>query len=70
MKSSSLLQSTLLLATSFGWAQAPDVILYNGKIFTSNPERLWAEALSIRGERISAVGTSDSIRPWTSARSC
>ena len=42
-------------------APAPDTVLVNGKIFTSNPEQPWAEALAIRGERIVAVGASDAI---------
>src|SRR5688572_21289754 len=43
------------------WAQAPDTILQNAKIFTSNAGQPWVEALAIRGERVSAFGASDLI---------
>jgi predicted amidohydrolase YtcJ len=43
-------------------AQAPDYILFNGKIFTADPEKPGAEAIAIRGDRILSVGTSASIR--------
>ncbi len=35
---------------------APDVILYNGKVFTSDPGRPWVRAVAVRGNRIQAVG--------------
>jgi predicted amidohydrolase YtcJ len=40
---------------------APDLILINGKIFTGDRVHPYAEALAIRGERISATGDSRSI---------
>ena len=44
-------------------AQAPaDLILLNGKIFTSDPSRLNVAALAIRDSRIQATGESDEIR--------
>lgn len=52
---------SLAVASCAGSSVAPDTILVNGKIFTSNTEQLWAEAIAIRGERIVAVGTSESI---------
>lgn len=36
-------------------------MLFNGKVFTSNSNHLYAEALAIRGERIVAVGSSKEI---------
>ena len=39
----------------------PDTMLVNGKVFTSNPDQPWVEAVAIRGERIIAVGTSQAI---------
>jgi predicted amidohydrolase YtcJ len=42
-------------------APAPDTILINGKVFTSNADQLWAEAIAIRGERIIAVATTDAV---------
>jgi len=41
---------------------APDLVLFNGKIFTSNEGRLYVQALAIRGDRILAVGDSDKIK--------
>lgn len=35
-----------------------EVVLFGGKIFTSNPEALWAEAVSIRAGRIRRVGSN------------
>ena len=45
----------------FGQESAPDLILVNGKIFTSNPSQPYVEAIAVRGERIVAVGTSKEI---------
>lgn len=42
-------------------SRAPDLVLLHGRIFTANAERPFAEALAITGERISAVGTTESI---------
>ncbi len=41
---------------------APDVILINGKIFTSDAAHPYVEALAIRGERITATGDSAKIK--------
>ncbi len=43
-------------------AAAPDVIFYNGKVFTSDSSRPWAEAVAVKGKRIVAVGTSQKVR--------
>src|ERR1700761_6398460 len=47
---------------------APDIILVNGHIFTGVKDRLHAEALAIRGERIDAVGTSAAIAKLASSK--
>ena len=53
----------LLLAAGPAWAaDAPDLILAGGKVFTADPARPWAEALAIAGDRIVAVGTSAEVR--------
>ena len=39
----------------------PDLILFNGKVFTSSTSHPYVKALAIRGERIIAVGTSNEI---------
>src|SRR5437879_9151891 len=43
-------------------AQAPDLILHNGKVVTVDPEFSIAQALAIRGDRFVAVGTNDAVR--------
>ncbi|HVF29824.1 MAG TPA: amidohydrolase family protein, partial [Pyrinomonadaceae bacterium] len=45
-----------------------DLILVNGKIFTSDPAKPAAEALAIRGARIQAVGKSDDVRKLAGKR--
>jgi predicted amidohydrolase YtcJ len=53
----------LLAATA--WAQAPDgppdIIFLHGKIHTQNAQREVVEALGVRGQRIVAVGTDQSV---------
>jgi hypothetical protein len=41
--------------------RAPDYVLVNGKIFTADATKPYAQALAIRGERIVSVGTSKEI---------
>jgi predicted amidohydrolase YtcJ len=53
-----------LFLTSSQNAQSspPDLILLNGKVFTSDVKQLYVEAIAIRGDRIVAVGKSSSIK--------
>jgi hypothetical protein len=46
---------------SFAQTSSPDIILYNGKIFTSSTTHPYVQALAIRGERIVAIGDSAKI---------
>ena len=62
----SLLALGLLLPGLSG-AQAPDRILYNGKIMTVDDEFSVASAIAIRGERIVAVGDTQGIRALAGA---
>lgn len=48
-------------------APSADTVLFNGKVFTANPDRPWAEALAIRGQRIIAVGDNASINAQAGA---
>jgi predicted amidohydrolase YtcJ len=52
-----------LCFVSLGTGQPPsaDVVLVNGRVFTSDGSRPFVEALAIRGDRIVAVGTSAEI---------
>ncbi len=45
-----------------GQQSAPELILFNGKIFTSNSGQPYVEALAIRGERIITAGDSVKIK--------
>lgn len=50
------------LMTSACAAPSADTVLFNGRIFTSDPARPWAEALIVRGERVIAVGSAVEIQ--------
>ncbi|OLC02592.1 MAG: hypothetical protein AUH78_23440 [Gemmatimonadetes bacterium 13_1_40CM_4_69_8] len=56
------LTALALAGCARGRAGPPDLILTGGRIFTADAGRPWAEALAIRGSRIVAVGTTDSLR--------
>ncbi|HET9402205.1 MAG TPA: amidohydrolase family protein [Candidatus Acidoferrales bacterium] len=43
---------------------APDVIIFDGKIFTSDSAHSYVQALAIRGERITATGDSAKIKSF------
>jgi predicted amidohydrolase YtcJ len=57
-----VLTACFFLGSAAAQAATPDVILYNGKVFTSDPEHLWAEAVAVRGKRILAVGSNQAVR--------
>lgn len=42
-------------------AESADVILHHGKVFTSDPGNLWAEAVAVKGNHILAVGGNASV---------
>jgi predicted amidohydrolase YtcJ len=39
-----------------------DLVVINGRLWTGDPARPWAEALAVSGERLVAVGASEEIR--------
>ena len=53
-----LVWSALSLACA---APPPDLVLLNGRVFTADPDRPWAEALAIRGGRITGVGSTAEV---------
>lgn len=63
--------STLLLSvclTTAALAASNEFVLYNGKIFTGEPDHPYAEAVAVRGDKIVAVGNrSDVIKAVSSA---
>jgi hypothetical protein len=61
------LLSFALCILAFGQQAPPDLILFNGKIFTSDSGRPYVQALAIRGERILATGDSRKIQSLAAA---
>jgi predicted amidohydrolase YtcJ len=58
-----------LLIVALGWTAvvaaktaAPDLVLFNGKIFTSDADHPYVQALAIRSERIIGIGDSKKIK--------
>lgn len=62
MRIGSAIGAALAAALSLSHAQAAELYLVGGRIFTSDPARPQAEAVAIRDGRIAAVGTSAEIR--------
>ena len=56
-----LFLGALLPVVAYGQPAPPDVILFNGKVFTADSAKPSADAIAIQGERIVAVGTSAEI---------
>ena len=61
-----LLLCSCLQGASFAGA-ADERVLYNGKIFTGEPEHPYAEAVAIRGDKILAVGNRDQVSKATTS---
>jgi predicted amidohydrolase YtcJ len=60
--------ATIVVIGTWGWnavatakEMPADLILFNGKIFTSDRDHPYVQALAIRGERIISVGDSEKI---------
>jgi predicted amidohydrolase YtcJ len=54
----------LVCAAALSSAETPqpaDLILTNARIYTLNPQQMWAEAIAIRGDKIVAVGAKAQI---------
>jgi len=51
----------LLLGATASAAQSPDIILRKGHIFTGDAAKSWVEAISIKGNKILAVGADGAI---------
>jgi hypothetical protein len=58
----------VLLASAVAGAQPADLVLVNGRVYTLDTSRPWAEGLAITGERIAAVGTTAEMRKRTGPR--
>src|SRR5947209_16545693 len=63
-----LIVTAFLLTASLLWAQGADEkILFHGKVFTADPQNPYAEAVSIRGGKIVAVGNFAEVEKSVSA---
>jgi predicted amidohydrolase YtcJ len=54
----------IALVTSGLFAQPADLVLRNGKIVTMNPAQATAQAIAVRGDRITALGTDQAAQRW------
>jgi predicted amidohydrolase YtcJ len=54
---------TILITASTLSAADATLVLRNGRIWTGDPQRPWAEAVAIQGNKIAAVGTNAEIAP-------
>jgi len=61
MPSRLLVLLLFIFLVSATFAQTTDRVLYNGKIFTGDPEHPYAEAVAIRGDKIVAVGNRGEV---------
>jgi predicted amidohydrolase YtcJ len=57
-----VLPGIVLLAGVASSSGEPDLLLVNGRVYTVDPARPWAEAVAIAGDRIAAVGASAALR--------
>jgi predicted amidohydrolase YtcJ len=62
------LMAALAAIRPVGAACEPEIVLHGGKIFTVDPAQPWAEAVTICGERIAAVGRSADLLREASPR--
>ena len=68
------LNAAVLLVTALGGnavvtakTSPPDLVIFNGKIFTSDAEHPYVQGLAVRGERIIAIGDSRTIKSMAGA---
>jgi predicted amidohydrolase YtcJ len=52
----------LLTSSSVAGAQTADLALVNGRVYTVDAQRPWAEAIAVAGDRVIAVGTVAEIQ--------
>ena len=63
------MRSIVLVVLAFVLLQpavAPDLVIFNARVFTGVATQPWVEAVAIGGERITAVGTTDAVRKLAS----
>ena len=57
----------LLFSITSAYGQTADIILFNGKIFTSDKKNLYVTTLAIKGNRILATGNKESVEKYKGA---
>jgi predicted amidohydrolase YtcJ len=62
------LSLSLVLGAAPATAQAPDMIIAAGRVWTGDAQRPWAEAVAISGNRIQAVGSRAEIMTLRDSR--
>lgn len=50
------------------FAENADLVLINGKIWTGNPAKPWADSIATKGEKILLVGSNDEVKKLTSSQ--
>jgi predicted amidohydrolase YtcJ len=58
----------LIISVTQSFAQQADIILTNGKIFTSDTTQLYVQALAIKGNKILAVGSNATVEKLASGK--
>lgn len=56
--------ATLCLTTLLGAAEPADVLFRNGKVYTLDAKQPWAEAVAVKGNKITYVGPAKGSRAW------
>jgi len=65
MRKSAIVAAIVLVSAAIGYgrqAAAPTEVLVNGRVYTLDAARPWAEAVAIAGSRLAAVGTTAEVR--------
>jgi predicted amidohydrolase YtcJ len=57
-----LFLSAVFSLSAFGQQVTADLILFNGKVFTADPAKPYAQAIAVRGMRILVVGSDTEIK--------
>ena len=58
------MRTLLFLTATVAFAQPADLVLRNGKIVTMNRAAPTAQAIAVRGDKISALGTNADAQRW------
>ena len=59
-----LLLAAVTLPAAAESPQPADIIFVNARVYTVNPQQLWAEAIAVRGDKILAVGDKTKIESY------